>query len=244
MLSLQFENIWNKKYMNKSIKGKKKQEDIIHKSTVLIRKITDYYNEKQKVINGVTIGVLVVVVAVLAYSKYYLPLQQKKAEEAIWKAERHYGVGSWELALNGDGSFDGILTVIDNYGSTETGNRAKYIAGICYLQLGDYDEAIKYLKKFKLKDMLVSVQALASIGDAYMEKGDLDNAVKYYKRAVSKNTNEAITPVYLLRLGMLCEMQEKWTDAVSYYEKVQKEHPQSQEAKEIEKRIEFAKAKS
>jgi len=92
--------------------------------------------------------------------------------------------------------------------------------------------------------VLASVQALGSIGDAYMEKGELDNAAKYYMKAVSKNPNDLITPTYLLRLGMLCEMQGKWADAVSYYEKLQKEHPQSQEAIEIDKRIEFAKAKS
>jgi tetratricopeptide (TPR) repeat protein len=230
--------------MNKSIKGKKKHEDVMHTSTSWIKKVTDLYNEKQKIVNGATIGVLVVIVIILAYTLYYLPSRQEKAELAIYKAERYFAMDSLNLALNGDGFYDGVLTVIDNYGFTKTGNRAKYIAGICYLKLGEYDDAIKYLKKFKSKDKLVSVQAFGSIGDAYMEKGDLDNAAKYYKKAVSRNANDLVTPVYLFRLGMLSEMQGKWADAVSYYEKLQKEHPQSYEAMEIEKRIEFAKAKS
>jgi tetratricopeptide (TPR) repeat protein len=204
----------------------------------------DYYNEKQKVINGVVTGILVVVIIILAYAMYYLPSQQKKAELAIWKAERYFAMDSLGLTLNGDGSFDGVLAIIDDYGRTKTGNRARYIAGICYLRLGEYDNAIEYLKKFKSNDMLASVQALGSIGDAYMEKGDWDNAVKYYKKAVSKNSNDLITPEYLLRLGWLSEMQGKWADAVSYYERLQKEHPRSYQAMEIEKRIEFAKAKS
>jgi len=240
---LQLKIYLNTKHMSKSIKSKKKQEEITRKSVSWIQKATNFYNEKQKVINVATTGGLVVIIAILAYILYYLPYQQEKAENAIWKAERYFAMDSLQLALDGDGSCDGILTVIDNYGATKTGNRAKYIAGICYLKLGDYDEAIKYLKKFKSRDMLVSVQALASIGDAYMEKNDLDNAAKYYKKAVSKNSNDLITPMYLLRLGMLCEMQGKWKDAVSYYEKLQKEHPQSYEAMDIEKRIEFAKAK-
>ena len=238
-----FEIYWNTKHMSKSIKSKKKQEEVTRKSVSWIQKATDFYNEKQKVINGATIGGLVVIAAILAYTLYYLPSQQKKAEVAIYKAERYFAMDSLQFALNGDGACDGVLTVISDYGSTKTGNRAKYIAGICYLKLGEYDEAIKYLKKFKSKDMLVSVQALASIGDAYMEKNDLDNAAKYYKRAISKNPNDLITPMYLLRLGMLYELQGKWKDAVFYYEKLQKEHPQSYEAMEIEKRIEFAKAK-
>jgi tetratricopeptide (TPR) repeat protein len=91
---------------------------------------------------------------------------------------------------------------------------------------------------------LVSVQAFGSLGDAYMEKNDLDNAEKYYKKAVSKNGNDLITPIYLLRLGMLCEMQGKWSDAVSYYEQLQQEYMQSYEAMEIDKRISYAKTKS
>jgi len=225
-------------------KGKKKHEDITHKTTSWIKKVTDYYNEKQKVINGVSIGVLVVIVAVVAYTLYWIPSQQKKAEIAIYKAERYFAMDSLQLTLDGDGSYDGVLAVIDNYGATKTGNRAKFIAGICYLKLGEYDEAIKYLKNFKSKDMFVSVQALGSIGDAYMENNDLDNATKYYKKAVSKNVNDLNTPMYLLRLGMLCEMQGKWADAVFYYERLQKEHSQSYEAMDSEKRIEFARSKS
>ena len=240
---MHFEIYWSIKQMNKSIKTKKKHEEEKLVSTSWITKVTDYYNGKEKVINGVLIGILVVIMLVVVYTLYYLPSRQEKAELAIWKAERYFAMDSLDLALNGDGSYDGVLAVIDDYGFTKTGNRAKFIAGICYLRLGDFDEAIKYLKKFKSDDMLVSVQALGAIGDAYMEKGDWDNAVKYYKKAVSKNPNDLITPEYLLRLGMLCEMQGKWADAVYYYEKLQKEHPQSYQAMEIEKRIEFAKAK-
>ncbi len=224
-------------------KSNKKHEEIKHSSNSWIKRLMNFYNEKQKTINIVVIGILVVIIILLAYILYYIPSQQKKADVAIYKAEQYFAMDSLSLALDGDGFYDGVLTVIDNYGSTKTGNRAKYIAGICYLKLGQYDNAIKYLKKFKSKDKLVSVQAFGSIGDAYMEKNDLDNAAKYYKKAVSKNGNDLVTPVYLLRLGMLCEMQGKWSDAVLYYEKVQKEHPQSFEAMEIDKRIEYAKAK-
>ena len=221
----------------------KKQADIKQSSNSWIKVIVDFYNERKKVLNIVTTGVLVVVIIVLAYLLYYVPSQQKKADIAIYKAEYYFSVDSLELALNGDGFFDGVLSIIDDYGHTKTGNRAKYIAGICYLKLGEYDDAIKYLKKFRSNDKFVSVQALGSIGDAYMEKNDLDNAAKYYKKAISKNENDLITPIYLLRLGMLCEMQGKWKEAVSNYEKLQKEHPQSYEAIDIEKRIEYAKAK-
>jgi tetratricopeptide (TPR) repeat protein len=230
-------------------KRNKKREETgylpIHSSNSLLNRLKDIYDSQQKVINAATIGLLVCVIVVLAYIIIYIPRQQEKAELAIYKAEQYFAMDSLKWALEGDGLYDGLLTVIDNYSNTKTGNRAKYIAGLCYLKLGQYDDAIKYLKKFKSKDKLVSIQVLGSLGDAYMEKNDLDNAAKYYKKTVSKDENDnTVIPVYLLRLGMLCEMQSKWDDAVLYYEKLQKEHPQSYEAMEIEKRIEYAKTKS
>ncbi|MDR2408648.1 MAG: tetratricopeptide repeat protein [Bacteroidales bacterium] len=231
--------------MNKS---SKKHEEVIHSSKHLSHSFIErwryFYNGKEKVINIAGISAGIVLIAVLAYMLFYIPGQQKKAEVAIYKAEQYFAMDSLMLALNGDGQYDGVLSVIDNYGNTKTGNRAKYIAGICYLKLGQYDEAIEYLKKFKSRDKLVSVQALGSLGDAYMEKNDLDNAAKYYKKAVSKNENDLITPVYLLRLGMLYEMQGKWSDAASYYEQLQQDYTQSHEAMEIEKRIAYVKTKS
>ena len=221
----------------------KKKEQTIFALDVYLKKVTDFYEEKKKVINVSSSVFLVVLALILAYFLYYVPKKQGEAEIAIFKAERYFGMDSLQLALNGDGVYDGLLTVIDEYGNTKSGNRAKYMAGICYLKSGQYDEAIKYLKKFKSKDKLVSVQALGSIGDAYLEKNDIDNAMKYYKKAVSKNRNELITPVYLQRLGWLCEMQGEWSNALSYYETLQQEYTQSPEAMDVEKRIAFVNTK-
>jgi tetratricopeptide (TPR) repeat protein len=180
-------------------KSTRKREETAHSSAhsfnALVKRLNIFYSEQQKAINIIAIVILVAIIAVAAYLLLYIPRQQKKADGAIYKAEQYFAMDSLELALNGDGSYDGVLDVINDYGKTKTGNRAKYIAGICYLRSGKYDEAIKYLKDFKSKDKLVSVQALGSLGDAYMEKGDWDNAAKYYNKAVSKNGNDLITPV-------------------------------------------------
>ena len=225
-----------------SIHKKKKEGTLIPVDTFIekIEKFFETYNKQFNIIGG---AVVVVVAAIVAYSMWYLPKQQTKAELAIYKAEQYFAQDSFALALNGDGMYDGLLRVIDSYGMTKTGNRAKFLAGVCYLKTGDYDLAIKYFKKFKGKDKLVSVQALASIGDAYIEKNDLKNGLNYYKKAVKKNPNEIITPIYLQRAGMICEMDDNWKDALSFYERIQKEYPTSQEAQSIEKRIEFVKVK-
>ncbi|MDR0367863.1 MAG: tetratricopeptide repeat protein [Bacteroidales bacterium] len=225
-------------------KNNKKHEENKNNLDSFIKGTIDFYREKQKVVNVVLIAIAVLAILLATYFSFYKPSREEKAGQAIFKAEQYFAMDSLNLALHGDEFYDGLLTVIDNYGFTKTGNRAKYIAGICYLKLGEYDNAVKYLKKFKSRDRLVSIQALGSIGDAYMELNDVDNARKYYKKAVSKKGHEWVTPVYLFRLGMLCEMQGNWKDAVKYYEQLQQEYPQSYEAMDIDKRIEYSKTKA
>lgn len=225
-----------------SSEHKKKEEANVSVDTY-IKRLTDFYQEKKQVINIASSVFLVVVALVLAYFLWYVPKQQKESETAVFKAERYFGMDSMQLALQGDGVYPGLLDVIDKYGNTKAGNRAKFMAGIAYLKSGQYDEAIRYLKKFKSSEKLVSVQALGSIGDAYMEKNDVDNAVKYYKKAVSKNPNDQITPVYLQRLGWVYEMQGNWKEALACFETLQQEYTQSPEAMDAEKRIAFAKEK-
>ncbi len=232
----------SKKILNKMSNKKKKEEAIIPVDTFVerVEKFFENYKKQFNIIAGV---VLVVVAAVVLYFMWYMPKQQAKAEVAIYKAEQYFAQDSFALALNGDGMYQGLLDVINDYGMTNTGKRAKFLAGISYLKTGDYDNAIKYLKKFRSKDKLVSVQALGSIGDAYVEKNDYKNGLAYYKKAIKKNPNELITPIYLMRAAMLCELDDKWEDALTYYERIQKEYPTSNEANDIEKRIEFVKAK-
>ncbi len=208
-----------------------------------IQKTVHLYKENEKLINIVSTAVLVIILLILAYIFYWAPKQHKKAELAIYKAEQYFAKDSLQLALNGDGTCDGLLTIIDKYSLTKTADRACFMAGVCFLKDGKYDEAIKYLKKYSAKDKLVSVQALGLIGDAYMEKNDLSSAASYYKKASKKNPNDMLTPIYLLRYGIVCEMQNKWSDALSAYETILHKYPQSYEAMDIEKRIEYAKTR-
>ncbi|MDR1792705.1 MAG: tetratricopeptide repeat protein [Bacteroidales bacterium] len=226
--------------MSESVKQKQEKGK---ENISFVKKIDHFYQKNQKPIWIAGVAVAVVVLVALIYFLWYIPSQENAANQAIIRAERYFEVDSLNLAVNGDGMHQGLKDVVDEYGMTKTGNRAKYLLGICYLRMGQYDDAIKYLKKFSSSDKLVSVQALGSIGDAYMEKNDMSQAEAYYKKAVSKNQNDLVTPVYLQRLGMLYQMQGKWSDALTMYQTIQKEHPQSAEASDIDKRIEFVKGK-
>ncbi len=78
----------------------------------------------------------------------YLNKRNDEAQSQMYQAERYLEMDSLKLALNGDGNYLGFLDIVKDYKFTKAGNLAKYCAGICYLHLGNYNEAIDFLDKY------------------------------------------------------------------------------------------------
>jgi tetratricopeptide (TPR) repeat protein len=148
---------------------------------------------------------------------------------------------SLNLALNGDGMYPGFLRIIDDYGMTKAANLSKYYAGVCYLRLGNFDEAIDYLESFKGRDQIVGPMAKGALGDAYLEKNQNDKAVACYTEAAEMNLNDFSTPLFLLKAGWTYEIMAEYDKAVKVYEQIKYDFPSSNEAREIDKYIARAK---
>lgn len=122
-------------------------------------------------------ALIVVVVVVGGFFGYKYLISGPRAEKAaamMFVAEQQFAVDSFALALNGDGNFAGFLEVIDRYGSTDEGNLARHYAGICYLRLGEYQQALDYLKEYSastksVPEALLAAQNCGLQGDAYAQ---------------------------------------------------------------------------
>lgn len=181
--------------------------------------------------------VIIVIAAIFGYHKFYKEPLEKEALQQMFVAETLFEKDSFNLALNGNINNPGFLQIIEDYGSTPSGNLAKYYAGLCYLYLGDNQNAIKFLEKFSTDDMIFSTLAKANIGDAYMQLGEYKKAAGYYQKASSNNTNLLTTPSILMKAGLAYEKAKDYKNALAMYEKLEKEYPASMEAREIEKYI-------
>lgn len=182
------------------------------------------------------IGALVLVGGYFAYDHYIKKPEQQKAADAIWRAEELYRLDSVNLALNGDGSSVGFLNIISKYGGTPAGNLAKFYAGSSYMKLGDYENAIKYLKDFNSKDKLIMVRTYGLIGDAYAELGNKQEAVDYYKKAGTYYADDNFnSPEYLFRAGLLYQELNNNSEAVKMFTTIKDKYPASQYGREIEK---------
>ena len=136
------------------------------------------------------------------------------------------------------------MDIIEKYSGTKAANSANFYAGVCYLHLGQFDAAIRYLKEFDAGDEVLPISKNGALGDAYAEKGDLDQAMSYYKKAVDAGDNEVLTAYYLKKVGMLNEKQGNFAAAKKAYETIKEKYPNSPDGLGIDKFIARAGAKS
>jgi tetratricopeptide (TPR) repeat protein len=196
--------------------------------------------------NAILIGVGVILgIAVLYYGyvQYIQKPQEQEAQEMIFMAQKYFEQDSLNLALNGDGPNLGFLDIADEYGSTKAGNLANYYAGACYLNMGDFENAIVYLDEFKGTDEILSVVAKGAIGDAFLELNQPEEALEYYTRATRVNDNEFVIPIYLQKAAQTAEILSDYKAALGFYQRIKKDYPESREASDIDKQIAFVETK-
>lgn len=201
-----------------------------------LTKTEQYLEENYKTLL-IILGAVVVLVGAFWLFRLYQNKKNDEAQSQMYQAERWLEMDSLKLALNGDGNYLGFLDIAKNYRITKAGNLAKYCAGICYLHLGQYQDAIDFLNKYSKKDKLIASLAIGAIGDAYIELGDLDKGVLKYIEAADYANNSFNTPIFLMKAGQIYEMQQKFAEALKEYEKIKDEYPQSTEGTLIDKYI-------
>lgn len=202
-----------------------------------------FIEDNQKVLTNVLIGILAVVLLIIAGNRYVLKPKNAEAAASMYMAERYFEQDSFNLALFGYGTYPGFLDVIDDYSITKSAKLAKFYAGVCYKELGDYEAAEEYLSKFKTKDLLVGATALSSLGDVYAELEEYGKSVKAYLEAADKYENSFSTPIILKKAGIVYEASGDLEGALKVYQRISAEYPASAEGREIKKYIGRVEAK-
>ncbi|MBP7184706.1 MAG: tetratricopeptide repeat protein [Saprospiraceae bacterium] len=201
-----------------------------------------FFEKYQKLILIVGGALIALVGGYFAYKYLYQMPNQEKAVAQMYKAQEQFERDSFNLALtNPGGGSAGFLDIIKKYGGSPASNLAYYYAGICYLNMSDYNNAVKYLDDYSPKDEITAITKYGSLGDAYSELKKFDDAMSNYKKAASYD-NDFLTPFYLKKLGMLQEKQGDNKSAKDSYQKIKENYPQSNEGRDIEKYMMRAEA--
>ena len=203
---------------------------------------------KKPLIGGIIAVIVIVVGAALYHAMYAVP-RAEKASTALAKGQEYFSNEQYDKALNGDGTtYAGFVKLADEYSGTDAANLAHLYAGICYANLGKWNEAVKELDSYSPgDDLMISPAAVAALADAYAQTGNVDKAVSSLKKAakmadskIDGGVNNSIAPTFLLKAGILLESQNKKAEALSVYQDIKKKYVSSQlvQSSEIDKYIE------
>ena len=210
-----------------------------------------FFLKNKKIILGALAAIIVVIAGIFVYNTQISGPREDKASTMLGKGQTYFNNEMFDQALNGDGAgYIGFAKIASEYGSTNAGNLANLYAGLCYANLGKWAEAEKSLDAFSSKgDQMISPAAEAALGDAYAHLNKLDDAVSAFKKAASMadskaddDTNNSLSPVFLIKAGEILESQNKKADALSIYQDVKKKYVNSMlvQSGEIDKYIERA----
>ncbi|MDZ7613937.1 MAG: hypothetical protein U5K51_09755 [Flavobacteriaceae bacterium] len=83
--------------------------------------------------------------------------------------------------------------------------------------------------------------AKGNIGDAFTEINQPEDALKYYEEAANLKDNDFTSPLYLFKAGQTATDLKNYEKAGAFFERIKKDYPLSEEAKQIDIFIHRAK---
>ncbi|EID72384.1 tetratricopeptide repeat protein [Imtechella halotolerans] len=206
-------------------------------------KTEQWVQRNQKAIIGVITALAVVGLGYLLYRQFVLEPKEVEASNEMFVAQQYFdaAVNStddkeslFNLALEGaDGKY-GLLEIIEEYKGTKAANLAQYSAGMAYINLGKYQEAISHLEKFSSDDAVLGALAKGNIGDAFAQLKQPEEALEYYVKAFNHNKNDFTTPMYLLKAGITALELKQYDKALGYFEQIKEQHENSEEGRTID----------
>ena len=226
----------------------KKQQVVLEQNETVSKSEAFILKNKKNIIIAV-VAILAIIAGIFLYKGYVSGPREDKASTTLGRGQEYFNADQYDKALNGDGaSYAGFLKIASDYSSTDAGNLANLYAGLCYANLGKWEEAVKYLDQYSpADDAMVSPAAVAALGNAYAHVNQLDKAISALKKAADMadkqgvdGVNNSIAPTFRMQAAQLVESQGNKEEALKMYQDIKKKYVNSAlvQSQEIDKFIE------
>lgn len=203
----------------------------------VIERAKDFWAKYGKITTIIAAAIIILGGGYLAYKYMVVEPKEKKAADAIWRAQDYFAQDSLEKALKGDGQSAGFEKIASQYKGTDAGELANFYAGATALKLGDNAKAIKYLKAFSTNAHQVQARAYKLLADAYANSGKNAEALSNYKKAAHEFEEDKMnSSEYLLMAAYFADrvMNDK-KQAEELYREIRKKYPNTQAGEEADK---------
>lgn len=207
----------------------KKQDEQLENVQEALSTSGRWIEEHQNLITWVILGILAIALCIWLVRAYVLEPKKEQASNENAVAMTYFMQQDYETALNGnDDDCMGFAAIADKYHNQE-GQLAKYCAGVCSYQLGNYDETIGYLKSYSTKEKSYAAASKQLLGDAYVQTDQLEKAAQCFEQ-VGAMKHDVLSPMSLLKAARAYEALGQKEAAKKAYKAIMNEYPQSEAA--------------
>ncbi len=192
-----------------------------------------YYSQNKGKVIGIATGIIAVIVLVIGYT-IYSGNQEDQAQAILAKTEQYMNNSDWERALNGDAAEGtaGLVSLVNNFGSTDAGNLAAYYAAVSSLNLGNNEDALMYIRKHTPPNDVIGIGAMALHATIEANAGNHKEAGDLYLKAANLVTSDTNTPQNLLLAAQHYMAGDLKSDAKKAVDRIVNEFPDSPQAQE------------
>lgn len=204
--------------------------------------VTSYYNtlgyfEENK--NRIFLwgGALVVlIIAIFGYISYRSG-QNEEAGLHLSRVMTSYDTGNYLEAIEGVPAQNklGLKSIVNEYGSTESGEIAKVFLANSYFMLGKTEEAFEYYDDYDGDNDIFEASALAGQGGYYESKNDFEKAADLYAKASKVSEENILNPEYMLKAAANYIKAGEDDTAKNLLEKIKKDHNTSAAFRDVDR---------
>jgi len=199
-------------------------------------KIREYFEENSRTLT-IYAGVIIAVAAVVFF---YVNNKRQNNEAASLQLARVipiYDAGSYLEAVEGRPGTNvmGLKKIVEEYGSSETGETAKIYLANAYSFLGKFDDAYKYYEDYSGGIPLYKASSLAGQAGYKASKSEFEDAANLYLKASRIAEDNALNPDYILKAGINYLQAGDKEKAKEMFDVISKDYQTSAAYREVEK---------
>ena len=201
-----------------------------------------YFENNRNTVYGILGGIVLVVLLIFVYSWNKSSKNAQALTEMAYAVQK-YEAGEYQASLDGDASFVGMIDIAEQYGSTASGNLARFYAADASFRVGKMEDALKYWEAYSKDANYLGASAYAGEAAVHELNGDLKKAGDLFLRAATVFDSEITSPMYLESAARAYTAAGETSKALAALETIRDDYATSQAARNIEFSIAKLEAK-
>ena len=220
----------------KKISKRELKQDALIKTYV---KATSFYEEYKRYLN---IGVTTLVVLIIA-TVFYVNNRNTNNEQAmteLGKVYQYYDNARYQVAIDGipEQNIRGLESIVGDYGSTPSGELARFYLANALFQLERYDDALDMFDEFDPGgDQLLTVSRLSGIAGCYESLQDYGKAAEFFEKAATQYSDDLNAAENMNNAARNFAQAGDKERALTLYRELKKQYPTTSFGREAERYI-------